>query len=283
MGGSWYRSYPSRRRKIIARSAPRKIGRHFRDRADTKWLSKWISDVYSFRLRMLHGDRRIKSAFRRKDKNVDFRFQEEYDSRLFAVGLLLVLFQEMIIKQCSRLEFLTVIAPSPTGWRRGICQRNPPFIATASLGSKPPASLVGNLALSRSTTPMSYWLCSSSQNCGNGCRNSGRVEPPYRAVIARRPLRIWVIRPAGTPILRARRLALSLRALNSRFSKRPGWIAGADNSTSVEAQVSHSAIAASTNPAGSAQNSRITLKWSVASTRHRSRPYFVSRSSRAPG
>jgi len=91
-----------------------KLAAIFRDRADTKWLSKWISDVYSFRSRMLHGDRQIKSAFR-ADEDVDSRFQEEYDSRLFAVGLLLVLLQEMIIKQCSRLEFLTVIAPSPTG------------------------------------------------------------------------------------------------------------------------------------------------------------------------
>jgi len=45
----------------------------------------------------------------------------------------------------------------------------------------------------------------------------------------------------------------------------------------------YSSIAASTNPAGSAQNSRMTLKWSVCSTVTGSRPYFDSRSRRALG
>ena len=62
------------------------------------------------------------------------------------------------------------------------------------------------------------------------------VRPSRTAVstvIARRPLRISVIRPEGTPISRARRLAPSLRAVNSRFSKRPGCTIGAMCSTSA--------------------------------------------------
>jgi hypothetical protein len=59
----------------------------FRDRAENRWLTKWIADVYSFRSRMLHGDRQIKSAFR-VNEDIDSGFEEEYDSLLFAVGIL---------------------------------------------------------------------------------------------------------------------------------------------------------------------------------------------------
>src|SRR5690348_7222057 len=51
--------------------------------------------------------------------------------------------------------------------------------------------------------------------------------------MARRPLRMSVIRPDGTLRSKAKRLALSLRAANSRFSKRPGCTTGAMCSTSV--------------------------------------------------
>src|SRR5262245_42599284 len=45
--------------------------------------------------------------------------------------------------------------------------------------------------------------------------------------MARRPFKMSVIRPEGTPRLNASRLALRPRASSSRFSRRPGWaIAG---------------------------------------------------------
>jgi hypothetical protein len=42
------------------------------------------------------------------------------------------------------------------------------------------------------------------------------------AVIERRALRMSVMRPDGTPISSDSRLAESLRAISSRFSRRPG-------------------------------------------------------------
>ena len=42
-------------------------------------------------------------------------------------------------------------------------------------------------------------------------------------VIERRLLRISVVRPDGTPISSDSRLAESLRAANSRLSRRPEW------------------------------------------------------------
>jgi hypothetical protein len=45
----------------------------------------------------------------------------------------------------------------------------------------------------------------------------------------------------------------------------------------------HSAITPSTNPSGSPQNSRMTLKWSVCSTVIGSSPYLLSRKSVALG
>src|SRR6266545_6708115 len=47
------------------------------------------------------------------------------------------------------------------------------------------------------------------------------------AVIERRALRMSVMRPDGTPRSSASRLALSLRAASSRFSRRPGCATGA--------------------------------------------------------
>ena len=45
-------------------------------------------------------------------------------------------------------------------------------------------------------------------------------------MIERRPFKISVMRPDGTPISSASRLALNARTLNSRFSRRPGCAAG---------------------------------------------------------
>jgi hypothetical protein len=72
---------------------------------------------------------------------------------------------------------------------------------------------------------MSYWLCRSNQNWA--------LLPKYRprrtavsAVMERRPFKMSVIRPDGTPMSSASRLALNEREVNSRFSRRPGWAAG---------------------------------------------------------
>src|SRR5713101_5513062 len=85
---------------------------------------------------------------------------------------------------------------------------------------------------SRSITAISYWLCKSSQNCA--------WLPKYRpsrtavsALIERRPLRMSVMRPDGTPRSSARRLALSARAASSRLSSRPGCARGAWRLSSV--------------------------------------------------
>ena len=54
------------------------------------------------------------------------------------------------------------------------------------------------------------------------CRNTVPGEPPCSALTERRLLRISVIRPDGTPMPRASRLALSFRIANSRPSRRLG-------------------------------------------------------------
>jgi hypothetical protein len=64
--------------------------------AEPKWLNKCISDVYNFRSRMLHGHRQIRSVFRANEHDIDSRFREEYDSELFAVGILFELLREVI-------------------------------------------------------------------------------------------------------------------------------------------------------------------------------------------
>jgi hypothetical protein len=45
-------------------------------------------------------------------------------------------------------------------------------------------------------------------------------------VMERRPFKVSVIRPDGTPMSSASRLALNEREVNSRFSTRPEWAAG---------------------------------------------------------
>src|SRR5215207_3365756 len=72
---------------------------------------------------------------------------------------------------------------------------------------------------------MSCCACRSIQNCGR--------LPKYRpsltavsALIDRRPFKISVTRPDGTPMAIASRLALKARATSSRFRRRPGWEIG---------------------------------------------------------
>src|SRR5882724_13529130 len=79
-----------------------------------------------------------------------------------------------------------------------------------------------SLPCSRSTRAMSYWLCMSSQKRAP----LPKYRPSRTAVSAeteRRPLRMSVMRPDGTPSAIASRLALSLRASSSILRRRPGW------------------------------------------------------------
>ncbi|MCK1713131.1 hypothetical protein IVA83_30430 [Bradyrhizobium sp. 143] len=81
----------------------------FQSRGSSKWLHKWISDVYNFRSRMIHGDRQIRSAFRADEDDVKSRFYEEYHSLLFAVGILFALLQETIALDTRKFEFTTIV------------------------------------------------------------------------------------------------------------------------------------------------------------------------------
>src|ERR1700688_2231361 len=81
----------------------------FQDSVDVVWLNKWISDLYNFRSRMVHGDRQIKSAFRASEDDIDSRFYEEYHILLFAIGILVVLLREVIARKIRKLQFVTVV------------------------------------------------------------------------------------------------------------------------------------------------------------------------------
>lgn len=73
------------------------------------WLRDMIEKTYGYRSRMVHGDRQIKSAFRVDESpDHDNRFNEEYESTRFAVGILLVLLQEAIERNYSQFSFKTV-------------------------------------------------------------------------------------------------------------------------------------------------------------------------------
>ena len=68
-------------------------------------------------------------------------------------------------------------------------------------------------------------LCKSSQNWALLPKYRPR-RPAVSAVMERRPFKMSVIRPDGTPMSSASRLALNEREVNSRFSRRPGCAAG---------------------------------------------------------
>jgi hypothetical protein len=90
-----------------------KLAAIFHDRVDVTKLSKGISDLYNFRSRMIHGDRQIKSAFRVNEDEINSRFYEEYHSLLLAVGILVMLLREAIVRGVQRLEFSTIVKIPP--------------------------------------------------------------------------------------------------------------------------------------------------------------------------
>jgi hypothetical protein len=75
-----------------------KLGAIFAGEIDFLWLSKMIGDSYNFRSRMIHGDRQIRSFFRRDEEESKKRFDEEYHSHLFATGILVLLLRFVIKK-----------------------------------------------------------------------------------------------------------------------------------------------------------------------------------------
>lgn len=82
---------------------------------------KLVSRMYDFRSRLLHGDRDIPvAAFRSADRESDDvrKYEdEEYNSELIAISMLLATIQEMVRRQRHELAFSYRIAeePSPRG------------------------------------------------------------------------------------------------------------------------------------------------------------------------
>jgi hypothetical protein len=80
----------------------------FGDSIDQQWLSKMIAASYDFRSRMIHGNRQIRSFFRRNEDENEKRFDEEYESERFAIGILVLLLRFVIAKGHSKLRFRTM-------------------------------------------------------------------------------------------------------------------------------------------------------------------------------
>jgi hypothetical protein len=85
-----------------------KLAALFAEQIDLAWLSKMIADSYNFRSRMVHGDRQIRSFFRSNEDESKKRFDEEYNSHLFAIGMLVLLLRLVISKDLTELGFNTV-------------------------------------------------------------------------------------------------------------------------------------------------------------------------------
>jgi len=86
-----------------------KLGTLFGDSIDRPWLSRMIADAYNFRSRMVHGDRQIRSFFRDDEDGSKKRFDEEYNSCMFAVGILVLLLRFVISKNMTEIPFKTVL------------------------------------------------------------------------------------------------------------------------------------------------------------------------------
>jgi hypothetical protein len=85
-----------------------KLGAIFAGKIDLLWLTRMIADSYNFRSRMIHGDRQIRSFFRRDEEESKKRLDEEDQSHLFAVGMLVLLLRFVISKDMTELRFETV-------------------------------------------------------------------------------------------------------------------------------------------------------------------------------
>ncbi|TBZ06564.1 hypothetical protein [Rhizobium leguminosarum] len=82
-----------------------KIAVLFKDHDNLSWLLKSCDGMYSFRSKMIHGNRQLTSVFRQEDEHDESRQHEEYDSSRFAIGLLLLLIRRAIYLGQSKFEF----------------------------------------------------------------------------------------------------------------------------------------------------------------------------------
>jgi hypothetical protein len=80
----------------------------FGDSVDRLWLSKMIAASYDFRSRMIHGNRQLRSFFRSNEDESNKRFDEEYDSERFAIGMLVSLLRFVIARNLTEMNFRTV-------------------------------------------------------------------------------------------------------------------------------------------------------------------------------
>jgi hypothetical protein len=85
-----------------------KLGAIFAGKIDPLWLTRMLADSYNFRSRMIHGDRQIRSFFRRDEEESKKRVDEEDHSHLFAAGMLVLLLRFVISKDMAELHFETV-------------------------------------------------------------------------------------------------------------------------------------------------------------------------------
>ena len=85
-----------------------KLGALFEVKAD--WLHSMIEKTYGFRSRAVHGNRQLRSQFRRNEAYGDRRRNEEYDSVRFALGILILLLQRMIKVGAPFIKFRTILA-----------------------------------------------------------------------------------------------------------------------------------------------------------------------------
>jgi hypothetical protein len=87
-----------------------KLGAILGSAENLAWMLKMTGTLYEFRSQKVHGNRRIRSAFRKRDEEqIDKRFNEEYDSERFAVGVLTILLQHAIQSGRSTYRFKTIL------------------------------------------------------------------------------------------------------------------------------------------------------------------------------
>lgn len=73
------------------------------------WLRYNVERMYSFRSAAVHGSRQLRSEFRSCEDDTKQRFDEEYDSALFAVAVLALLLQKVIERNVPQFSFRTVV------------------------------------------------------------------------------------------------------------------------------------------------------------------------------
>jgi hypothetical protein len=74
------------------------------------WLKSMTDVLYEFRSKMVHGNRHLRSAFREHESDESQkRFDEEYNSELFAIGILTALILRAISTGRSSFKFRTIL------------------------------------------------------------------------------------------------------------------------------------------------------------------------------